>query len=184
MPWMHTAASGQHKGDLVKCAAKENCTLDGKNWTDKELKKYYDNKEKSQTKGHEFSTMSKSDYVKAQAKAQLGNISPAQLYDLKNEWPQGTRVVLVNMVDEPNEEMKPGLGGTVKYIDDAGTIHVSWDNGSGLGVIWGVDEIEKEEEYSDDYYDPDDEINAVILAERGQLPPGWDNSVDNYYDEE
>ena len=32
--------------------------------------------------------------------------------------------------------------GTVKNIDDMGTIHVSWDTGSSLGLIYGVDKFE------------------------------------------
>ena len=32
-----------------------------------------------------------------------------------------------------------GTLGTVKHVDDIGTIHVSWDTGSGLGVVFGED---------------------------------------------
>jgi len=43
MPWMHTAASGKNKGELVPCKAKEKCTLDGKDWTQAELNQHYAN---------------------------------------------------------------------------------------------------------------------------------------------
>lgn len=33
-----------------------------------------------------------------------------------------------------------GTRGTVYHIDDIGTIHVRWENGSGLGLIPGEDE--------------------------------------------
>ena len=33
--------------------------------------------------------------------------------------------------------------GTVRSVDDTGTVFVSWDNGSGLGVVYGVDRIRK-----------------------------------------
>ena len=33
-----------------------------------------------------------------------------------------------------------GTHGTVYHIDDMGTIHVQWENGSGLGLIPGEDE--------------------------------------------
>ena len=33
--------------------------------------------------------------------------------------------------------------GTVRSVDDTGTVFVRWDNGSGLGVVYGVDRIRK-----------------------------------------
>ena len=33
----------------------------------------------------------------------------------------------------------PGARGTVKHVDDMGTIHVRWDCGSSLGVVYGED---------------------------------------------
>ena len=33
----------------------------------------------------------------------------------------------------------PGTKGTVVCVDDIGTIHVHWDNGSSLGVAYGED---------------------------------------------
>lgn len=35
--------------------------------------------------------------------------------------------------------VRPGVEGTVVYIDGLNTIHVDWDNGSNLGLIPGVD---------------------------------------------
>ena len=35
-----------------------------------------------------------------------------------------------------------GTEGTVQYVDDAGTIHVQWDTGGGLGLVPGADEWE------------------------------------------
>lgn len=32
-----------------------------------------------------------------------------------------------------------GTKGIIRYIDDIGTIHVDWDNGSSLGIIYGID---------------------------------------------
>ena len=55
-------------------------------------------------------------------------------------YPVGTRVELVSMND-PSSKLKPGDGGTVKSVDDTGTVFVSWDCGSGLGVVYGEDEI-------------------------------------------
>lgn len=60
---------------------------------------------------------------------------------IRKVYPEGTRVELVSM-DDPQAVLKGTLG-TVKFVDDIGTIHVSWDTGSSLGVIPGVDIIRK-----------------------------------------
>lgn len=70
------------------------------------------------------------------------NISESALRRLKETYPAGTRVEIVYM-DNPYTKLTPGLKGTVKVIDDMGTIFVAWDNGSGLGVAYGVDSIRK-----------------------------------------
>ena len=36
----------------------------------------------------------------------------------------------------------PGTIGTVDFIDDAGTIHMSWETGSSLGLIPETDSFE------------------------------------------
>ena len=61
---------------------------------------------------------------------------------LRKEYPKGTRVELVEMND-PYSRLKPGDKGTVQFVDDAGTIHVSWDCGSGLGLVYGEDYARK-----------------------------------------
>jgi hypothetical protein len=60
--------------------------------------------------------------------------------NLRREYPEGTRVKLIRMVDDPRP-VASGTLGTVKYVDDAGTIHVNWDNGRTLGVVYGEDHI-------------------------------------------
>ena len=56
---------------------------------------------------------------------------------LKKEYPIGAKVELVKM-DDPQA---PSIGtiGKVSFIDDMGTIHVSWENGSSLGIVYGED---------------------------------------------
>lgn len=46
-------------------------------------------------------------------------------------------------MDDTYTKMTPGMQGTVKFVDDIGTIHISWDNGSSLGVVYGEDEVTK-----------------------------------------
>lgn len=60
---------------------------------------------------------------------------------VRARFPEGTRVELVSMADDPYSKLKPGDQGTVKTVDDTGTVFVSWDCGSGLGVVYGVDKI-------------------------------------------
>lgn len=64
------------------------------------------------------------------------------LKELRATYPAGTRVELLSM-DDPYRSMEPGLKGTVKAVDDIGTIHIAWDNGSSLGVVYGIDRIRK-----------------------------------------
>ena len=62
---------------------------------------------------------------------------------LKEQYPQGTRIALVHMGDDPYSRLSPGDRGTIRYVDDAGTIHVSWDCGSSLGLVYGEDTCRK-----------------------------------------
>ena len=61
---------------------------------------------------------------------------------IKAEYPEGTRVELVHM-DDPYTKIPEGTKGTVQVVDDTGTIHVKWDNGSSLGVVYGEDSCKK-----------------------------------------
>ena len=57
-------------------------------------------------------------------------------------YPPGTRIVLGEMSD-PYAPVTPGMRGTVKFVDDMGTIHPQWDNGRTLGLIYGEDSFRK-----------------------------------------
>lgn len=45
----------------------------------------------------------------------------------------GKRVQLIKCND-PHTNLKRGDEGTITYVDDMGTAHVQWDNGSTLGL--------------------------------------------------
>lgn len=62
-----------------------------------------------------------------------------------NQYKKGTRIRCLYMND-PYQPVPQGMTGTVTAIDDAGTIHVHWDNGSSLGLIPGIDIFEKAED--------------------------------------
>ena len=56
---------------------------------------------------------------------------------LRREYPIGSRVVLVRMDDVQAPPI--GTEGTVRGVDDIGSIMVSWDTGSSLSVAYGED---------------------------------------------
>ncbi len=60
---------------------------------------------------------------------------------LRKRYPKGTRLCLDNMEGEP--QMPSGLKGEVFAVDDAGQIHVQWENGSTLALT-EVDSFHKE----------------------------------------
>lgn len=70
------------------------------------------------------------------------NIRPEVLKRLREQYPKDTRVELIEMND-PYRYMPPGLKGTVDHVDDAGGIHVNWENGSSLAALHGIDRIRK-----------------------------------------
>lgn len=56
---------------------------------------------------------------------------------LRKQYPAGCRVKLLSM-DDP-QAPPIGTEGTVKGVDDAGHLMVSWDSGGSLNLIYGVD---------------------------------------------
>ena len=63
-----------------------------------------------------------------------------QVKQLRMRYPKGTRLCL-DFMDEPG--MSPGLQGTVEFIDDAGQIHMHWENGRSLALIPGEDSFHR-----------------------------------------
>lgn len=61
------------------------------------------------------------------------------LQRLREQYPAGTRVELMRMDDPFNTRLHPGCRGTVMSVDSIGTIHVQWDCGSSLGIVYGED---------------------------------------------
>ena len=64
-------------------------------------------------------------------------ISKEALRALRERYPAGTRVELVQMDDAQAPPV--GTKGTVRGVDDMGSIMVAWDNGCGLSVAYGED---------------------------------------------
>ena len=61
---------------------------------------------------------------------------------VKQMYPPGTRIELICMND-PYSPVPSGTRGTVRAVDDMGTIFPDWDNGRSLGVVPGEDVFRK-----------------------------------------
>ena len=57
---------------------------------------------------------------------------------MKEQYTVGTRIVLDFMGDDPHP-IAPGTKGTVRVVDDMGTVHCDFDNGRRMGLIPGED---------------------------------------------
>lgn len=64
--------------------------------------------------------------------------SRAMVELLQNNFAPGTVVELLYMSD-PYTKLKAGDLGVVRFVDDMGTIFCEWDNGEGLGLVYGAD---------------------------------------------
>ena len=60
---------------------------------------------------------------------------------IRKEYPVGTRVELVKMDDAQAPPI--GTKGTVKGVDDIGSLLIDWDNGCGLNAVYGEDIVRK-----------------------------------------
>ena len=65
-----------------------------------------------------------------------------QVEFIRKNYPPGTRIILNNMND-PYSLVESGTRGTVRYVDDAGTLAVVWDNGRSLSLIPGEESFRK-----------------------------------------
>lgn len=77
-------------------------------------------------------------------------IKEKDLKKLRCDYPKGTRIVLLEMfqddtpgcLKEPHP-IAPGTRGAVYHIDDAGQLHMKWDNGRTLSLIFDKDKFRK-----------------------------------------
>ena len=65
----------------------------------------------------------------------------ATIERVRKMYPAGTRVELVRMDDCQAPPI--GTKGTVTAVDDMASLIMEWDNGCGLNVAYGVDEVRK-----------------------------------------
>lgn len=69
-------------------------------------------------------------------------ISRAEIMALKEMFPKGTEVIC-DCLEDKYHPVPAGTHGIVRCVDDIGTIHVSWETGSSLGVVYGEDQCHK-----------------------------------------
>lgn len=67
-----------------------------------------------------------------------------EVEQVRKEYPVGCRVELTHMDDLQAPPI--GTKGTVRGVDDTGSIMVAWDTGSRLNVVYGEDSCRKIEE--------------------------------------
>ena len=88
----------------------------------------------------------------------------AQRY--KETYPPGTRIMLLGMGNDPNP-VESGTRGTVRVVDDIGTLHCNFDNGRSLGVVPGEDSFRKltDEELAEEQAEDMDEDESGPVME-------------------
>ena len=69
------------------------------------------------------------------------DLTRREIAELRLNYPPGTRIMLEHMED--NWAVPRGTRGSVTHVDDAGTIHMKWDNGRSLGIVPQVDQFRK-----------------------------------------
>ncbi len=62
--------------------------------------------------------------------------------EVKAEFPEGTRILLIEMGDDPRPIL-PNTRGTVQFVDDMATVFCKFDNGRNLGLAYGADSYRK-----------------------------------------
>ena len=70
-------------------------------------------------------------------------VDAKMLKQLREEYPEGTRVILESL-DDPYRKIPEGTRGGVKFVDDAGQLHTEWEGYGTLALICGVDSWRKE----------------------------------------
>lgn len=77
--------------------------------------------------------------------SQCQNYTSKEIEYIQKKYTVGTKVKLIKMYDFYSD-IAEGEEGVITAVDDLGTIHVNWSNGSTLGLVFGIDEFEIIEE--------------------------------------
>lgn len=68
-------------------------------------------------------------------------LTPKEIAEIRLKYPPGTRLMLIIMED--SYAVPSGTKGTVDHVDDAGQIHMNWDNGRSLAIVPPIDQFRK-----------------------------------------
>lgn len=99
--------------------------------------------------------------------------SKEQIEKVRHEYPEGIRVELIKMDDI--QSPPAGTKGTVKGVDDIGSIMVSWDNGSSLSVVYGEDICKRVTSI------PIDVIQQILAIRDSGVTNMFDTNAVQYY---
>lgn len=80
--------------------------------------------------------------IAVQKQRNAKQFSKEEVKALKEKYNTGVKIELIKMYDGINN-VPEGTRGIVSGVDDLGTIHVKWENGSTLGLVVGVDEFKR-----------------------------------------
>lgn len=73
--------------------------------------------------------------------------SQEEVRRIRERFPVGARIVLDHMGNDPRP-IPDGTKGVIKHVDDAGTVHCTFENGRYLGLIPGEDSFHIDRERS------------------------------------
>lgn len=68
-------------------------------------------------------------------------INEEKLKELREKYPYGTKIKVLKTMDDIHP-IEAGTTGEVDYVDDIGSIHMIWENGSTLALVEEVDTFE------------------------------------------
>ncbi len=88
---------------------------------------------------------------------------------IREKYKQGTKIELIKMYDF--QSVPPKTRGVVEFVDDLGTIHIKWQNGSTLGLVLGTDEFKiiGQETENTIINDDQDKIEELKISSRDEI---------------
>ena len=90
-----------------------------------------------------------------------------QIKRIKEQYPKGTEIELISMED--SQAVPSGTHGIVDFVDDMGTIQMTWSNGSSLGLIIGEDQFKVVKTAIDVKLEELEKIKTQLLKEYQKL---------------
>ena len=84
---------------------------------------------------------------------------------MKRCYPPGTRIMLLSMGDDPRP-VENNTRGTVRVVDDLGTLHCDFDDGRSLGIVPSEDSFRRltDEELAEEQNNDMADDNAPVMG--------------------